>query len=391
MEEGNLQPAIVSRPIILCVDDEKIILDSLKVQLSNYFDHECQIELAESGEEGLEIIQELLDLGDGFPHVIISDQIMPRMKGDEFLFKANQLCPDSLRILLTGQADKNDIINAINKAGLYRYIAKPWDNMDLNLTVKEAILAYCQTKEIEIQRDQLLVLNNTLEKKVKDRTQQLEVEKAKSDELLLNILPEEVITEIKEKGSAQPKHYDLATIAFIDIVGFTIHSRNLPPEMMIHELNVIFQAIDEVVYKYDLEKIKTLGDGYMLAGGIPTANTTNPVDVVKACLEIQERMKKIALKNAVDPMKPNWRVRIGVNSGELVAGVIGTNKFAYDVWGTTVNIASRVESAGMAERLNISQYTYELVKDHFDCEPRGKVQMKNMGEIDMYFVKGPRD
>ena len=162
--------ALYDLPLVLCVDDEKIILDSLKLQLKGYFKNACHIELAESGEEALEIIDTLVDEGKRFPQVVISDQIMPTMRGDEFLSIVNEKCPDSLRILLTGQADKDDIISAINRAGLYRYIAKPWDHMDLNLTVKEAMLSYTQGKEIESQRDQLLVLNHSLEEKVIERT-----------------------------------------------------------------------------------------------------------------------------------------------------------------------------------------------------------------------------
>lgn len=392
IEQEEIEPKIPSptlKPLILCVDDEKIILDSLKLQLQSYFDESCVVELAESGEEGLGIIDELIESGYEYPHVIISDQIMPRMKGDEFLSKANDKCPESLRILLTGQADKDDIINAINKAGLYRYIPKPWDHMDLNLTVKEALLSYTQTKKIENQRDELLVLNHSLEEKVTERTKALKHEKTKADNLLLNILPDEIVEELKENGAVTPKHYELATIAFLDIVGFTILGKNLSPQEMINQLNVIFHDVDEVVEEFDLEKIKTLGDGYMFAGGVPVQNSSNPVDVVASCIRITERMTELRQKN-LDMGMPGWDIRIGIHSGELVAGVIGKKKFAYDVWGTTVNTASRIESSGDAGKINISKATYDLVKDHFECEHRGEISMKNMGELDMYYVVGAK-
>ena len=134
---GNTRfPTPTSLPVILCVDDEKIILDSLKSQLKAYFNNECRVELAESGEEALEVFKDLVKSGEGYPHVVISDQIMPGMKGDDFLARVNKLSPECLKILLTGQADKDHIISAINSASLYRYIAKPWDQMDLNMTVK---------------------------------------------------------------------------------------------------------------------------------------------------------------------------------------------------------------------------------------------------------------
>ncbi len=372
-------------PVILCVDDEKMILDSLKIQLKNYFNDECQIELAESGEEALEIIEDLVESGEGFPQVVISDQIMPGMKGDEFLEKVNDMSKDCLKILLTGQADKEHIISAINKARLYRYIAKPWDQMDLNLTVKEALISYMKNKEVEHQRDQLLLLNQSLESKVEERTKELEMEKDKSDKLLHNILPEEVVEELKQKDEVEPKHYDLATIVFIDVVGFTIHSTNLSPNEMVDELNVIFQLIDKIVDKHNLEKIKTIGDGYMFAGGIPIPDEDNPIKVVNACIEIRNEINKLKEEYKNVGAAP-WEVRIGVNSGELVAGVIGRQKFAYDVWGHTVNVAARVELKGQPGKINISEATYQLVQDKFKCTPRGKISVKNMGEMKMYFV-----
>lgn len=373
-------------PIILCVDDEKIILDSLKIQFNNYFEDGCQIELAESAEEALEIIEDLQSSGEGVPQVIISDQIMPGMKGDEFLAKVNDKCKDSLKILLTGQADKEHIIAAINKARLYRYIAKPWDQMDLNLTVKEAILSYMRNREVEHHRDQLLMLNQTLEHKVTERTKELAREKERSEGLLLNILPESIMNELKDKNEVEPKHYDLATIAFIDIAGFTKQSAQLTPREMVNQLNFIFNIFDDIVDKYDLEKIKTLGDGYMIAGGIPEANSDNPHRVTEACLDIIEEIENIK-ESKIYSRLPKWDVRIGINSGELIAGVIGKNKFAYDVWGHTVNIASRIESRGEPGKVNISGNTYRYIKDSFNCIERGMISIKNMGEIDMYFVE----
>lgn len=384
MTKSTVTEKALHQPFILCVDDEKIILDSLKLQLSNYFEGGCQIEQAESGEEALEILRELSEEKTEV-HVIISDQIMPQMKGDAFLAKASQDFPESLRILLTGQADKDDIINAINKAGLYRYIPKPWDTADLNLTVKEALRSYLNSKRIREQRDELLILNRDLETKVQERTHELVLEKDKSELLLHNILPRDIAQELKNENEVKPRHYDLATIAFMDIVGFTSHSKNLTPNCIVEELNNIFHLIDEVVEQHDLEKIKTMGDGYMFGGGIPVENKSNPVDVVQACLEIQEKMRFHRIRNRRKSLPP-WDLRIGIHSGELVAGVIGKKKFAYDVWGNTVNTASRIESSGVAGEVNISSSTYHLVKDHFDCTTRGKLQVKNMGSIEMYFV-----
>ena len=320
---SHKEVAVQMKPIILCVDDERIILDSLKVQLMNYFDGNCIVEIAESGDEGLEIIEEMAEDEGLYPHVIISDQIMPGMKGDEFLIKVSQQSPTSIRILLTGQAQKDDIINVINKAGLYRYIAKPWDNMDLNLTVKEALVSFSKTKEIETQRDQLLILNQNLEQKVQQRTMDLEKQMEKTEELLHNIFPAEVVQELKETGSVQPRHFQKATIAFMDIVGFTLHTKDLPPHEIINQLNQIFKEIDQVIQEYGLEKIKTMGDGYMFGGGIPIPNETNAFDVVDACLTILERVADL---KKVHKFIDTWQLRIGVHTGELIAGVIGSKK-----------------------------------------------------------------
>ncbi len=373
------------KPLILCVDDERIILDSLKIQLMNYFSGNCLVEIAESGTEGLEIMDEMMEDEGMYPHVVISDQIMPGMKGDEFLVRVSEMSPGSLRILLTGQAQKGDIINAINKAGLYRYISKPWDNMDLNMTVREALVSFSKTKEIETQRDQLLILNQNLEEKVKQRTHALELEMKKSEDLLHNILPANVVQELKEEGTVKSRHFNLSTIAFMDIVGFTVHTKDLQPEEMIDQLNEIFGTIDGIIDEYGLEKIKTMGDGYMFGGGIPVPNESNPTDVINACLTILEKVEELKRKKH---SLAQWMLRIGVHSGELVAGIIGSKKFAYDVWGTTVNIASRMESAGAPGKINISASTYELVRHEFACEPRGKMAVKNMEDLEMYFVNG---
>jgi len=163
------------KPTILCVDDEKIVLDSLKLQLKNSFGSDYQVEIAEGGSEALEIIDEIYDDFGFPPSVIICDQIMPQMKGDQLLAIVKEKFPKILCILLTGQADLNDVVNAINNAGLYRYIAKPWDKEDLNLTVKQALIAYQKDAELEVQNEQLVELNKNLEKKVVERTKDITI------------------------------------------------------------------------------------------------------------------------------------------------------------------------------------------------------------------------
>jgi len=214
-------------------------------------------------------------------------------------------------------------------------------------------------------------------------------ERKRSDKLLLNILPVETADELKEKGSATPKHYDKVSVLFTDFVGFTHIAARLTPEELVLELNKAFLAFDEIIDKYNLEKIKTIGDAYMCAGGIPVSNETNPVDIVHAGLEIQQLMEEMKKEKELQN-EPYWEIRLGIHTGPVVAGVVGKNKFAYDIWGDAVNTASRMESSGKSGKVNISGETYELVKSHFDCTYRGKVLAKNKGEIDMYFVEGKK-
>jgi adenylate cyclase len=213
----------------------------------------------------------------------------------------------------------------------------------------------------------------------------IENEKDRSDKLLLNILPYETAEELKQKGSASPKEYEMVSVLFTDFKGFTSIAENMTAEQLVAELDHCFLEFDLIIDKYNIEKIKTIGDSYMCAGGIPIANTSNPVDVVLAALEIQAYMDRLK-SDRLASGKESWELRLGVHTGKVVAGVIGKNKFAYDIWGDTVNVASRMESSGAPGKVNISGTTYELVKDLFNCTYRGRIQAKNKGEIDMYFV-----
>jgi class 3 adenylate cyclase len=210
-------------------------------------------------------------------------------------------------------------------------------------------------------------------------------EKAQSDKLLRNILPDEVADELKVTGKASAKHYEKVSVLFTDFKGFTARSASMTPEEVIEELNKCFSAFDAIVEKYNLEKIKTIGDAYMCAGGLPIPNQSNPIDAVRAGLAMQEYMT--AYKNeCIAKGEPYFECRLGINTGEVVAGVVGTKKFAYDIGGDTVNSASRAESNGSLGKVNITETTYELVKDVFKCEYRGDIEVKGKGQMKMYFV-----
>lgn len=214
-------------------------------------------------------------------------------------------------------------------------------------------------------------------------------ERKKTDRLLLSILPAAIAEELKSKQSVEPVHFDSATILFTDFQGFTSIAERMTPRDLVSELDLCFSYFDSLMNRFQLEKLKTIGDSFMCAGGLPQPNRTHAIDCVLAALEIQRfmnTMKDLKKKQGF----PYWELRLGIHSGPLIAGVIGHKKFAYDVWGDTVNTASRLESSGLPGKVNISAATYALVQDFFACEYRGKVDAKNKGPIDMYFVTGLR-
>jgi class 3 adenylate cyclase len=228
-----------------------------------------------------------------------------------------------------------------------------------------------------------------LEQLIAERTEELQHEKEKSDNLLANMLPKGTAEEIMLKGKADKRKYNFVTVLFSDIQGFTRIAEEMNPELLIDELDRFFFHFDSVAEKYRIEKIKTIGDAYMCAGGIPERNRTNPVEVVLAALEMQKYMQQ--MKN--DPSRPAarfWDIRIGIHTGTVVAGVVGHKKITYDIWGDTVHTASRMESSGEPGKINISGTTYEFVKEYFTCDYRGRMPVKYKGDLDMYFVTGIR-
>ncbi len=206
-------------------------------------------------------------------------------------------------------------------------------------------------------------------------------EKRKSDELLLNILPYEVAEELKLNGESSARHYDEVSVLFTDFVNFTQKSEELGVQKMLNELNVCFTEFDEIMEKYGLEKIKTIGDAYLAVSGLPSTNVNHAQNAVNAGLEILEFISKKKSLN-----DNSFEIRIGIHSGPVIAGIVGVKKFAYDIWGDTVNTAARMEQNGVKGKLNVSGSTYALIHEKYDCEHRGKIDTKGKGALDMYFV-----
>ena len=261
-----------------------------------------------------------------------------------------------------------------------------WQFASTNISLKKQLDEVNRLSEVNLQQEQekqqiLQNQNETLERQVNERTSELQIEKQKSEKLLRNILPEEVAEELKEKGSSEAKYYEEVSVLFTDFVSFTQNSEKMGAEKMLKELNDYFTAFDMIMEKHGLEKIKTIGDAYMAVCGLPHENKDHAYKTVLAALDIIEFIenRKITNPETLD-------IRIGVNSGSLVAGIVGVKKFAYDIWGDTVNTAARMEQNSQKGKVNISESTYQLVKDKINCEYRGKIDTKGKGEIDMYFA-----
>lgn len=213
-------------------------------------------------------------------------------------------------------------------------------------------------------------------------TNKIRDEKAKSDVLIHSILPESVVEELKTKGKSDPIHVNYATILFIDFVNFTRMTDGMSPEKLVSTLNEHFIRFDSILDKHNVEKLKTIGDGYMAVGGLPEINNTHPVDVALVAFEILNYLEEWNAHH-----EDSWEIRIGIHSGSMVAGIIGKSKFSYDVWGSSVNLSSRLETSSHAGQINVSKQFIDSCGDFFEFEPRGFVDIKNIGSVEMFFLK----
>ena len=267
-------------------------------------------------------------------------------------------------VYLTALTDEETLQKAkVTEPGAY--LLKPFDERGLHSAIEIALY------------------KSHMETQLRIKTKELEEEKEKTDELLHHILPEDIVNEFKHNGIINPCHYDLVTILFTDFEGFRDITNSLPPGELVKELNEIFSSFDNIIETYELEKLKTLGDTYMIGGGIPKESNDHALRVICAAIDMMEYLEE---RNKSSKVK--WLMRAGVNSGSVVAGVVGTNKFTYDIWGDSVNIASRMENSSEPKKINISGTTYKLIKEYFECEYRGKLNVKGKGEEDMYFIQG---
>ncbi|MCZ8237221.1 MAG: response regulator [Leptospiraceae bacterium] len=365
---------------------------------------------AKNGEEGWNLLQDFQ------PSLIISDVEMPILDGYEFCsrIKKDLNFRNIPVVLCSSLSDPEDIIRGI-ECGANGYITKPYEesflmyriesilnNMEQDVEDNNPIDVQYAGKTYTIQASKmhmmqilLSIYENTVKKNkellitqidLQHKAQELEKSLQESERLLRNILPEKIADRLKSQGFDKPEYFESVSVLFTDFKGFTDVAEFMSPDELVEQLDLCFAQFDAIVEMYGVEKLKTIGDSYMAAGGIPVSNQTHPVDLIRAAMEIKQFMDMT--KNLrKDQGLPYWELRIGIHTGPVVAGVIGNKKFAYDMWGDTVNTASRMESSGEVGRVNISRDTYEKVKDFFLCHYRGKIPAKNKGSIDMFFVE----
>lgn len=342
--------------------------------------------------------------------MVFTDINMPEMDGITLLSKIRErgfVCKTNV---VSAYGDLKNIRNAMNN-GAYDFVIKPIELDDLDATLKKSLLENKLTKEglkakadllnaiKEREQAQQLALerlleneriileqNEILEQKVSERTRELEIEKRKSDELLLSILPRETAEELKLNGKVAPKFFNEVTVLFADFVNFTALSANLSPEELIHEINHCFCAFDEITEKHGVEKIKTIGDAYMCAEGVPIQDDYRIDNMIHAATEMISFVHRNKAQKREKGL-PAFDVRIGIHTGPIMAGVVGLKKFNYDIWGDTVNFAARMESHSEPGKINISQETYEKIADRFETEFRGSFEVKGKGPVNMYYLK----
>lgn len=295
-------------------------------------------------------------------------------------------------------ASNSDDVWSEEPATLVIHIEPPfWHTWWFRITAGALLLAgfigFNQWRVYTIKKQRLRLAREVRErtKEVMEQNAKIELQKAiieeeknKVEKLLLNILPEETAEELKSRGKASARSYRQVTVMFTDFVGFTKIAEKMRPAELVATLDSYFIKFDEIIQKYSIEKIKTIGDSYMCAGGVPIRSKSNPIDTVLAALEIQRYMKE--LKENAKNEEEKWELRIGINTGEIIAGVIGTKRFAYDIWGNTVNTANRLQITSEPGMINVSGTTFAEIEPYFEFSYRGKIAAKNKGEIDMYYV-----
>lgn len=391
---------------ILIVDDYPALVTLMRHKL---IQRGFEVITAQNGEDAFELVNS------EHPDLVISDVEMPVIDGYELCrkIKSDFSLTQIPVILITSLVTSESLLKGIS-AGADNYLTKPFDDDTLFTKIndllnqstvpfneREEVEVFVEGKKYEIKADYNHLINllvstykNTLaqnielasvKQKLNTINENLAYSKKEHEELLQNIFPPNVAESLLAYGNVTPERYDDVTIMFTDFNGFTKVVPNLTPEELINSLSFYFDKFDEIASRHNLVKIKTIGDSYMAAGGLSERNKTHPVDMILTALEINQFMDE-AKDNRPEKV-PYFPLRIGINTGRTVVGVIGKKRFAYDIWGDAVNMASRMEQHAEESSINISEVTYQRVKDFFECSHRGKIEVKNMGEVSMYNIQ----
>lgn len=394
-------------PLVLIADDSPMQATLLKRVLAQ---EGYRIIAARDGKEALNLIQSEA------PQLVISDVAMPELDGYELCktIKHDSKLNHIPVILVTALLNVEDLIQGII-AGADSYITKPFDSktllrkthellntpstsafegqpQDLEFdgktyrirTSREHILKFLiSTYENEREKNQQLTRQH---EELRENKRQLELTQEETQKILYNVLPTPVADNLMAYGRVRPERFDDATIMFSDFTNFSKSTESMHPHRLIETLENYFDYFDRITEKYGLEKIKTIGDSYMFAGGLPEPTSTHAIDTALAALDIRRYMNR--LKEELDPeLHSYWPIRLGMSTGPVIAGIIGEKRIAYDVWGNTVNLASRMETYGSEGAINLSESTYLRIKDLFECEAREARKVKGFGTVKMYFLQ----
>jgi adenylate cyclase len=357
-------PVPASRGLLLIVDDNDGNRDVLARRLLR---EGYEIMLAEGGGQALKML-------DRYPFdAVLLDIMMPEIDGYAVLaeLKKKPVLRHLPVVMISALDDLESVVRCI-QMGADDYLFKPFNAVLL----RARIAALVDRKRL---RDDERKRAKDLERAFNETQKQ----RKRSEELLLNILPAVIARELQANNCVQPLYFEDVTVAFADIVGFTRSTEELPAEDLVHVLHQYFSAFDRIIGRYGLEKLKTIGDCYMFAGGMPVRRPSHPVDSVLAAFEMIHAAEQMGRAGPVD-----WKLRIGIHTGPVIAGVVGIHKFAFDIWGDTVNLSSRMESSGEAARINLSAASFSRIKDFFACEGRGRIGIKHGGKTEMYFANG---
>ncbi|MEZ2320531.1 MAG: adenylate/guanylate cyclase domain-containing protein [Microcoleus sp.] len=377
--DSNQDPTIPAS--ILVVDDTPHNVRLLSTILTG---QGYQVRKALNGQRALATVQEFP------PHLILLDVMMPEMNGYEVCehLKSSPTTSSIPVIFLSALDDASDKVKAFD-VGAVDYITKPFQEKEVLARVANQLTIRSQKELLQEQTNQLEELVGRLEKEIKERqVAELAVRLAqeKSDHLLLNILPAAIVEALKKGEGTNAERFDSATVLFADIVNFTSIAARISPLELVKFLNQIFSKFDELTEKHGLEKIKTNGDAYMVAGGLPVPRPDHAEAIANMALDMQEAIADFK----TDRGEP-FQIRIGINTGPVVAGVIGTKKFSYDLWGDTVNVASRMESQGLPGCIQVTTAVYQQLKNDYVFEERGSISVKGKGETIAYLLTGKKD